>query len=244
MCVKSILKFCRIKTRLDVIMLVTSLFLAGGVVVFKLFPHKFGIDWTKNKTQIHKVDLMHGEDGKILTKQEGKEKFFKMIGKTDGQILTDEVATVYLRSAWLIPQVLPGIFNSSIAGGYYNLTLMSTYAVSHGMKTLFHKKRPDGSNYKSFPSGHTSGTVVLGGFLHRFYGAKIGVPFYALGLATGISRIYCNRHDVYDVVGGFVVGGLCGYYTNFLLLLVINFIAARIAIVKKIKDFVNQPIKI
>lgn len=242
MCVKTLLKTCKIKTRLDVLFLIISLYIVVSMCVFKIFPHKFNVNWTKNKTQIYKVDLMHDDNGNALTKYEGKAKFFKLLGKTDEQILSDKIATVYLYSAWTMPHILPMVFNNSIIGGYYNLSLMSTYVVSKTMKAVVGKKRPDGSNYRSFPSGHTSGTAVLGGFIHRFHGIKIGAPFYILSLATGISRIYADRHDIYDVVAGFTIGSACGYYTNAIALLFLGMLTRRYKFIKKICDFFTKPI--
>ncbi|QED22877.1 phosphatase PAP2 family protein [Candidatus Deianiraea vastatrix] len=238
------LKFLKIRNRFDKISLLFALITLSFVAIFKLFPEKFGIDWTKSKKQIHKnIDLLHDENGRLLTKHEGKIKYFKMLGKTDEQIKADEIATYYLRGAWVFPQFMPQFFNVSAVGGLYNVSLASTYVITHALKVAVHKKRPDGGNYKSFPSGHTSGTVVLGGFLHRFHGIKIGAPFYLLGIATGASRIYADRHDIYDVTAGAIVGFFCGYYINSILIAIVNRILPKSKRLQRLHRYLFEPLK-
>ncbi len=233
-----ILKKFGVKNRLDLISIGGIVFITAFVVIFKLFPDKFGIDWTKNKRQVHNdISIFKDKDGNFLPKSEGKENFFKMLKKTDEQILADKMATYYLRSAWIIPQFLPQFFNFTTVGGFYNLSIASTYFITHAIKDITHKERPDGGNYKSFPSGHTAGTSVLAGFVHRFYGIKLGGPLYIISAVVGGSRIFADRHDIYDVVAGFIVGSLCGFYTNAILMYVTNFIAKKSQIANRFKFF-------
>ena len=49
------------------------------------------------------------------------------------------------------------------------------------LKYTVRRERPDGSNNKSFPSGHSASAFATATVLHRHYGWKIGVPAYALG---------------------------------------------------------------
>jgi hypothetical protein len=77
------------------------------------------------------------------------------------------------------------------------------------MKNVTSRARPDGSNYDSFPSGHTSTAFLAAEFLHQEYGCKsvwISICGYGTATLTGISRIYNNRHWTSDVIAGAGIG--------------------------------------
>ena len=90
----------------------------------------------------------------------------------------------------------------------YGATLVSV----HSLKLLINKKRPDGSNDNSFPSGHTAGAFMGAAFLDRRYGHAIGVPAYALAAFTGFSRVHARKHDAIDVVAGAGIAIASSYY--------------------------------
>ena len=216
-------RILKINTITEKMLFFLTLFLILGLLGIKIYPDKLGIDWTKNKKQIYNnINLLYDENGKKLSKQEGKERFFKAIGKTDEQIFVDKIATGYLHSAWIFPQIVFYSMGKPYIAGLYSLSLLGTYAISHTLKTIVHKERPDGGNFKSFPSGHSSGTMVLAGFLHNMTSFKISIPAYIASISVGLSRIYCNRHDIYDVTAGWVVGWLCGFFANFGLIFAIS----------------------
>jgi len=79
-------------------------------------------------------------------------------------------------------------------------------AITHGLKYTIKKERPDGSNYNSFPSGHTSTTFQSASFIHLRYGFKYSIPAYVLAGFTAYSRIDANRHDGWDILGGAIIG--------------------------------------
>ncbi|MCH5329023.1 MAG: phosphatase PAP2 family protein [Coprobacter sp.] len=71
-------------------------------------------------------------------------------------------------------------------------------------------QRPDKSNYKSFPSGHTATAFMTATMLHKEYGLTvspwISVAGYTVATATGISRQLNNRHWLSDVMVGAGIG--------------------------------------
>lgn len=83
------------------------------------------------------------------------------------------------------------------------------------LKQLVKKKRPDFNvydpRYDSFPSGHTTSAFASAAFLERRYGWKVGVPSYLLAGYVGWSRVYAERHDWLDVLGGAVIGTASSY---------------------------------
>jgi membrane-associated phospholipid phosphatase len=69
-------------------------------------------------------------------------------------------------------------------------------------KFTVRRQRPDESNNKSFPSGHSSSAFATATVLQRHYGWKVGVPAYALGGYIALARMAWNRHHATDVVMG------------------------------------------
>jgi hypothetical protein len=86
-----------------------------------------------------------------------------------------------------------------VTGGYTQL-----------LKAAVGRERPDGSNNKSFPSGHASNAFSMATVLERHYGWKAGVPAYALASVIGYSRIVQDKHYLSDVVAGAALGYIVG----------------------------------
>ena len=85
-------------------------------------------------------------------------------------------------------------------------------AVVEGLKQVTHVLRPDGSDYESFPSGHTAQAFVAATFLAREYWDKspwIAVTGYSVAGVTGCMRMMNNKHWISDVLFGAGVGILC-----------------------------------
>ncbi|HJT73113.1 MAG TPA: phosphatase PAP2 family protein, partial [Chitinophaga sp.] len=78
-----------------------------------------------------------------------------------------------------------------------------------GLKSLTNRQRPDGTQYNSFPSGHTATAFMGAQFMWEEYhevSPWYGVAGYAAATATGVMRIYNNRHWFSDVVAGAGIG--------------------------------------
>ena len=84
-------------------------------------------------------------------------------------------------------------------------TMVTSFILTHGLKILINKERPNGGDY-SFPSGHTSAAFTGAAFIERRYGCKVGVPAYLLASFVGWSRVNANKHDYWDVLGGIIIG--------------------------------------
>jgi len=79
-------------------------------------------------------------------------------------------------------------------------------ALTMGLKVIIDKERPNMENNDSFPSGHTSTTFQSAAFIQKRYGWKYGIPSYLLAGITGYSRLNADKHDIYDVLAGAVIG--------------------------------------
>ncbi len=82
--------------------------------------------------------------------------------------------------------------------------------ITYGLKFAVGRERPDQSNTRSFPSGHTSNSFLTATIAHEIYGSKVGVPAYMLACITGLSRIHDNKHYVSDVIFGAALGTAIG----------------------------------
>ena len=77
------------------------------------------------------------------------------------------------------------------------------------VKGWAHELRPDGSDYASFPSGHTAEAFAGAEFMRMEYkdvSPWYGVAGYAMATATGMLRMYNDKHWMSDVVAGAGVG--------------------------------------
>ncbi len=75
----------------------------------------------------------------------------------------------------------------------------------HAIKKATRIQRPDGFGTNAFPSGHTATAFTGAEFLNQEYRYRspwYGVAGYTAATATGILRIYNNRHWLSDVVAG------------------------------------------
>ncbi|NIJ39234.1 membrane-associated phospholipid phosphatase [Sphingopyxis panaciterrae] len=93
------------------------------------------------------------------------------------------------------------------AGG----SIGGTMLITQGMKEAFPSHRPDGSDNKSFPSGHTSTSFAAAATLHNRHGWEVGLPAYVVASFVGLSRVEAKRHRVGDVLVGAAIGTATGH---------------------------------
>lgn len=78
------------------------------------------------------------------------------------------------------------------------------------LKELIHERRPDGSDYRSFPSGHTSVSFAAAASLEKRYGWHAGLPAFLVASFVGLARVEASKHYVHDVLAGAAIGTLSG----------------------------------
>ncbi len=78
------------------------------------------------------------------------------------------------------------------------------------LKFSTHRLRPDGSNYQSFPSGHSAVTFAAATVIARHLGWRHAAVAYAVASYVAASRLHDNVHYLSDVVFGAAVGTIAG----------------------------------
>ena len=118
---------------------------------------------------------------------------------------------------WAALAILPGIYLAETLRGatrqetfrrleFAGLSLSAVGVTTQLLKWATGRKRPNGANRQSFPSGHTSAAFGVAEVVRTLYGNRPGAVFYSLALVTGLSRINDNKHYLSDVVAGAGLG--------------------------------------
>ena len=86
----------------------------------------------------------------------------------------------------------------------------AAYAVSTGLKEIFPEERPDHSDNRSFPSGHTAASFGAAASILERRGPGEGIPAFALATFVGVARVAADKHHWYDVAAGAAIGTASG----------------------------------
>jgi hypothetical protein len=79
----------------------------------------------------------------------------------------------------------------------------------YALKNITGEQRPDDSGNNSFPSGHTSTAFAAAEFMHQEFKKSsplLSYSGYLAASATGVLRMYNNKHYLSDVLAGAGVG--------------------------------------
>lgn len=85
------------------------------------------------------------------------------------------------------------------------------FLIAQGLKETFPERRPDGSDRRSFPSGHAASAFAAAATLQNRYGWRVGLPAQAVAALVGFSRVEARKHHWYDVVAGAAIGETSGF---------------------------------
>ena len=80
------------------------------------------------------------------------------------------------------------------------------------LKSITGILRPDGSDFYSFPSGHTAAAFTASTLLYKEYGYRkkwTSIFIYSSAVAVGVTRMLNNRHWLSDVIAGALIGITC-----------------------------------
>jgi membrane-associated phospholipid phosphatase len=104
---------------------------------------------------------------------------------------------------------IQGRHNLSDATGIFLMSELIMNGSVRTLKSITHRDRPDHSGFNSFPSGHTANAFATAEFLNQEYkdvSPWYGYAGYTVATATGLLRMYNNRHWLSDVVAGAGIG--------------------------------------
>ncbi|CAN5768522.1 hypothetical protein BH11BAC4_BH11BAC4_15190 [soil metagenome] len=146
----------------------------------------------------------------------GKNDFGKINTNVKSELLEDHPAFITKIDNYLQYAPAVAVYALNIAGIkgknnfrdrslIYAMSTLISSATVISLKKITKVERPDGSGNNSFPSGHTTTAFAAAEFLRMEYkdvSPWIGVAGYLTATATGILRIYNNKHWVNDVVAG------------------------------------------
>ncbi|MCK9305326.1 MAG: phosphatase PAP2 family protein [Bacteroidales bacterium] len=82
-------------------------------------------------------------------------------------------------------------------------------AITSGLKYAVPSTRPDKSDRKSFPSGHSALSFMGAHIVYKEFGSRYpwsGACAYGVAVATGAMRIMNDKHHIQDVVAGAGIG--------------------------------------
>ena len=93
------------------------------------------------------------------------------------------------------------------------LTALSSYTLAatttYSLKQLVAERRPDKSDRRSFPSGHTTFAFAGATMLTHEFGRLspwVAIGGYGLATLTAVDRLVRDRHYLHDVCAGAAIG--------------------------------------
>jgi len=86
-----------------------------------------------------------------------------------------------------------------------------TVGTAYALKQFVRERRPDGSDYQSFPSDTTAVAASGAAFLWGRYGWEYGVPAFAATEFVAYSRVQARQHHWYDTFASDAIAAGYGY---------------------------------
>lgn len=111
---------------------------------------------------------------------------------------------LFLAAGTLLPLVTDGKEGSQHALRTVDALAVSTLLTS-GLKVVTHQKRPDGSDFHSFPSGHASAAFTVA-TMQASYHPRQALLWYGGATLIAASRVKLRRHYTRDVIAGAALG--------------------------------------
>jgi membrane-associated phospholipid phosphatase len=94
------------------------------------------------------------------------------------------------------------------------LTTVATVGTAYALKNLVRERRPDGSDFESFPSDTMALAASCSSFLWARYGWQYGLPTLAATAFVGYSRVEAQEHHWYDVAASEALSiGYAAFFT-------------------------------
>ena len=136
---------------------------------------------------------------------------------SDAESASDDLRSLCM-AAWLLTALAaPSESLTDKAGGLAvgAATLALENAVTDGIKRAADRRRPDGSNERSFTSGHAGASSAAASLarrnldylaIPRWLDTSLRVGLHGVAFGTGWARVEAGKHHVTDVLAGNAVG--------------------------------------
>lgn len=121
-----------------------------------------------------------------------------------GKFASGAGSLLFVSAGTLLPLVEDGKDGQQHAIRTADALAVSTL-LAEGLKIAVHKKRPDGSDYQSFPSGHATAAFTVAAIQAHSH-PKQAIFWYAGATTIAASRVKLHRHYTVDVLAGAALG--------------------------------------
>ena len=125
-----------------------------------------------------------------------------------------DIETLGTGVAIALPLVAGGIsYFKHDTMGLAQLTVETVFTVgtAYALKNIVRERRPDGSDYQSFPSDTTALAASGSSYLWGRYGWQYGLPAFAATQFVSYSRIQAKKHHWYDTLASSAIAAGYGY---------------------------------
>jgi membrane-associated phospholipid phosphatase len=157
----------------------------------------YGVVSLAGKNPIRKLDLR--------VTNEIKQHSSRFFTRTDDYLRYAPAAAVYA----LHLGGIKGKHSLADATGIYLLTTAISGTLAISSKHLTLRTRPDGSDSRSFPSGHSTTAFASAEYLYQEYkdiSPWYGYAGYTVATTTAVLRLYNKKHWLSDVIAGAGIG--------------------------------------
>ena len=86
-----------------------------------------------------------------------------------------------------------------------------TVGTAYALKQIVKEERPDGSDFRSFPSGQTALAASASSYLWGRYGWQYGLPAFFATQFVSYSRVQARQHHWYDTLASSAIAAGYGY---------------------------------
>lgn len=125
-----------------------------------------------------------------------------------------DIETLGTGVAIALPLVAGGIsYFKNDTMGLAQLTVETVFTVgtAYAIKNIVRERRPDGSDYQSFPSDTTALAASGSSYLWGRYGWQYGLPAFLATQFVSYSRIQAKKHHWYDTLASSAIAAGYGY---------------------------------
>jgi len=134
-----------------------------------------------------------------------------------GPARADSIETADTAVAIALPLTAAGIaFSKKDWNGIVDLglTTLATVGTAYALKHVIKEKRPDGSDYQSFPSDTSALASSGSSFLWARYGWQYGLPAFVASSFVSYSRVEAKKHHWYDTAASTALAiGYSAFFT-------------------------------